>query len=269
MTVLIGLGKAGCEVVNKFSDGYKKITIDAGSELPEFNSPEHYEEKLSDYSHLLSFEEQECYFFVCGAGKVSAASLRLLELIQSKKINLVYIYPEEIMLSPVQKKLNRVAFNVFQQYARSGLLNSMYIVSNEEICNFLPYYSIENMYDYINEVIVNVFESIIFYLSQKPILGAHHEEREISRIRTVEYGEFKENKKNLYFPLDNITETCYINIVNDEDMKNNKELLNMLKKKIKDDNENNIISSFSIHKSDYDQSFYYAIRFTHYLQENT
>ena len=149
MSVLIGLGKAGCEIVSKFSDSHKKITIDAGSELPEFNSPEDYEEKLTDYAHLLDFEEPECYFFVCGAGKVSAASLRLLELLQSKKINLVYIYPEEIMLSPTQKKLNRVAFNVFQQYARSGLFNSLYLMSNEDIASILPYYSMENLYDYL------------------------------------------------------------------------------------------------------------------------
>jgi len=265
--VLIGLGKAGCDIVNKFSDSYKKITIDAGSELPEFNSPEDYEEKLTNYAHLLDFEEPECYFFVCGAGKVSAASLRLLELVQSKKINLVYIYPEEIMLSPTQKKLNRVAFNVFQQYARSGLLNSMYIMSNEEICSFLPYYSLDTMYDYVNQAIVNVFESVIFYLNEKPLMGSHHEPKQISRIRTVEYGEFKENKKNMYFPLDNITETCYINIVNDEDMKNNKELLELLKNKIREDNENNINSSFVVFRSDYEHSFYYAIRFTHFLQE--
>lgn len=267
MKVLIGLGKAGCDIVNKFSDSYKKITIDAGSELPEFNSPEDYEEKLTNYAHLLDFEEPECYFFVCGAGKVSAASLRLLELVQSKKINLVYIYPEEIMLSPTQKKLNRVAFNVFQQYARSGLLNSMYIMSNEEICSFLPYYSLDTMYDYVNQAIVNVFESVIFYLNEKPLMGSHHEPKQISRIRTVEYGEFKENKKNMYFPLDNITETCYINIVNDEDMKNNKELLELLKNKIREDNENNINSSFVVFRSDYEHSFYYAIRFTHFLQE--
>jgi hypothetical protein len=71
--------------------------------------------------------------------------------------------------------------------------------------------------------------SVIFYLNQKPVLGSHHEAKEISRIRTVEYGEFKENKKNIYFPLDNITETCYINIVSDEDMKSNKELLSYLR----------------------------------------
>lgn len=267
MTVLIGLGRAGCEIVKKFSDSHKKITIDAGSELPEFSSPEHYDEKLTNYQHLLDFEEEECYFFVCGAGKVSAASLRLLETIQHKKINLVYIYPEEIMLSPQQKKLNRVAFNVFQQYARSGLLNSVYLMSNESISDLLPYYSIENFYDYVNDAIVNVFENIIFYLNEKPIMGSHHDPKEISRIRTVEYGDFIKTKKNMYFPLDNITETSYINIVNEEDMKNNKELLNLLKDKIKQDEEKNISSSFVVFKSDYEQSFYYAIRFTHYLQE--
>lgn len=267
MTVLIGLGRAGCEIVKKFSDSHKKITIDAGSELPEFISPEHYEEKLTNYQHLLKFDEEECYFFLCGAGKVSAASLRLLETIKDKKINLVYIYPEEIMLSPQQKKLNHVAFNVFQQYARSGLLNSVYLMSNEKISDLLPYYSIENFYDYVNDAIVNVFENIIFYLNEKPLMGSHHDAKQISRIRTVEYGDFKENKKNMYFPLDNVTETCYINIVNDEDMKNNKDLLNLLKNKIKQDSQNNILSSFVVFKSDYEHSFYYAIRFTHYLQE--
>jgi len=267
MKVLIGLGKAGCKIVKRFSDSYKKITIDAGSELPEFDSPEDYEQKLSNYKHLLDFDEQECYFFLCGAGKVSAASLRLLEVIQHKKINLVYIYPEEMILNTTQKKLNRVAFNVLQQYARSGLLSSMYLMCNDTISNLIPDASIENYYDYINEAIVNVFESVIFYLHEEPVYGSHHEPRDISRIRTIEYGELEKNEKKLYFPLDNTTEICYINIVSDDDIKNNKNIINQLKQKIKDDHERNILSSFTVVKSDYKQSFYYAIHFTHYLQE--
>jgi len=266
MKVLIGLGNAGCAIVNKFSDNYKKITIDAGSELPEFTSPEHYEEKLTNYKHLVEFDEDECYFFVCGAGKVSAASLRLLELIQDKKINLVYIYPEEVMLSTTQRKLNRVAFNVFQQYARSGLINSMYLMCNETISDFLPSLSIDNFYDGLNDAIVNVFENVIFYLDQDPIMGSHHEPKDISRIRTVSYGNFEEKEKKLYFPLDNMTETCYINIVSDEDMKQNKEILNFFKEKVSKDRENNLLSSFVVFNSDYQKSFYYAIHFTHFLQ---
>jgi len=265
--VLIGLGNAGCQIVKKFSDSHKKITIDAGSELTECSSPELYEQEAHKAKHLLEFEEDECYFFVCGAGKVSGATLALLEIIKHKKINLVYIYPEEIMLSPMQQKLNKVAFNVLQEYARSGLLNSMYLMCNETISTILPYITIENIFEHTNDAIVNVFENLIFYLDQKPILGSHHDPKEISRIRTIEYGEFQGNKKNLYFPLDNVTETCYINIVSDEDMKNNKDLLNQIKQKIIEDKENNVLSSFVVFKSDYEGSFYYAIRFTHYLQK--
>jgi hypothetical protein len=50
-------------------------------------------------------------------------------------------------------------------------------------------------------------------------------------------------------------------------MKNNKNLLSQIKQKIIDDKENNILSSFVVFKSDHEGSFYYAIRFTHYLQK--
>ena len=130
---------------------------------------------------------------------VSAASLRLLELIQDKKINLVYIHPEEIMLSSTQRKLNRVAFNVFQEYTRSGLLNSMYLICNESVSSIIPAITIENFYDHINQAIANVFENVIFYLDQHPFLGAHHEPKNISRIRTVSYGDFDNNEKKNVF----------------------------------------------------------------------
>ena len=265
--VLIGLGNAGCKIVEKFSNDHKKITIDAGSELSQCSSPELYEQEVQKHDNLLKFDEEECYFFVCGAGKVSGATLALLETIKHKKINLVYIYPEEIMLSPMQKKLNKVAFNILQEYARSGLLHSMYLMCNETITGFIPYITIENIFEHTNDAIVNVFENLIFYLDQKPILGSHHDPKDIARIRTIEYGQLEEDKKNLYFPLDNITETCYINIVSDEDMKRNKDLLNQIKQKIIDDKENNILSSFVVFKSEHAKSFYYAIRFTHFIQK--
>ena len=143
----------------------------------------------------------------------------------------------------------------------------MYLMCNETISEFIPNLTIENIFTKTNAAIVNVFENLIFYLNEKPILGSHHDPKDISRIRTVEYGEIEKNKKNLYFPLDNITETCYINIVSDEDMKKNKQLLGEMKKIIVENKEKNILSSFVVFKSDHEQSFYYAIRFTHFLQK--
>jgi hypothetical protein len=264
--VLIGLGSAGCSIVEKFSDSHKKITIDAGSGIPEFQSPEEYEDKLPSVKKLLKFKEEECYFFVCGAGKVASATLRILENIKHKKINIIYVVPEEILLSPTQKKMHRLVYNVLQEYTRSGLLNSMWLFSNEELTNAIPDVTLDNMWDYINQAIANAVENIVYYRSQKPFIGSHHDSREISRIITVEYGSLEEDEKKIYFPLDNITETCYINIVSDEEMKENRNLLSSFKKKIIQDQDKKINSSFSVFKSEYDQSFYYAIHFTHFLQ---
>tara|TARA_R110000824_G_scaffold135865_1_gene299328 strand:- start:364 stop:1161 length:798 start_codon:yes stop_codon:yes gene_type:complete len=264
--VLIGLGSAGCNVVGKFSDNHKKITIDAGSEIPEFPTPEEYEEKLPSLKKLLKFKEEECFFFVCGAGKVASATLRLLETIKDKKINIIYIVPEEILLSPDQKKMHRVVFNVLQEYTRSGLLNSMWLFSNEQISGMIPSITMDNMWERINEAIANAVENVIHHRSMRPFIGSHHEQREISRILTVEYGAFEDNEKKLYFPLDNITETCYINIVSEKEMKENKDLLNILKQKVLNDVEEKITSSFAVFKSEYEHSFYYAIHFTHFLQ---
>ena len=264
--VLIGLGTAGTNIVKKFSDNHKKITIDAGSEIPEFSSPEEFEQKLPSLKKLLKFKEDECYFIVCGAEKVASATLRLLETIKDKKINIVYVYPEEILLSPQQKKTNKVIYNVLQEYTRSGLFDSMWLFSNETISNIIPSVTMDNMWEKINEAIANSIQNIVFYRNQRPTVGSHHDQREISRILTVEYGSLEKNEKKLYFPLDNITETCYINIVSDEEMKNNRELLSQFKQKIIQDQDNKITSSFTVFKSDYDQSFYYAIHFTHFLQ---
>ena len=199
--VLIGLGTAGTNIVGKFSDNHKKITIDEGSELPELSSPEEYDKKSPLLKKIMKFKEQECFFFVCGAEKVASATLRLLETIKDKKINVVYVYPEEILLSPMQKKTNKVIFNVLQEYTRSGLLNSMWLFSNESISEAIPAITMDNMWGLINDAIVNAVENVLHYRALNPFIGSHHDQREISRIMTIEFGKLIEKKKNYIFPL--------------------------------------------------------------------
>ena len=54
--------------------------------------------------------------------------------------------------------------------------------------------------------------------------------------------------------------------MNKNKMKENKSLLSNFKQKILDDRENKITASFTVFKTPYKQSFYYAIHFTHFLQ---
>ena len=163
--------------------------------------------------------------------------------------------------------MNRVIFGVLQQYARSGLFQSMYIFSNEQIVKFTGDESIGNMFNGINKAIANVVENINYFSNQDPLFGSHHEAKNISRIRTVSYGELEKNEENLYFLLDNITETHYIIIVSKEEINKNKQLLNVLKQKMLSYEAENVLASFSIFQSEHSQTFFYSTKFTHVIQE--
>ena len=99
--VVIGLGKAGCNIANLFKvdDNYKVFTYDGGDNVPVCVSAEEYENKFTKKRELSRIKNKTVWFFICGAGKISGATLRLLEQIKNNKINVVYIIPDTSILS--------------------------------------------------------------------------------------------------------------------------------------------------------------------------
>jgi hypothetical protein len=91
--VVIGIGTAGCKVANSFSKGHKKILIGPDKFPKTCKTVEDYENKCPSLKKELTFSQKECWVFVCGASKTSGATLRILEKIKNKKLNVVYLYP--------------------------------------------------------------------------------------------------------------------------------------------------------------------------------
>jgi hypothetical protein len=263
--VVIGLGQAGSNIASCFSKKYRKILITADDFPKTCKKTEDYETKCPSFSKKLSFKQKKCWFIVCGAGKVAGATLRILEKLKNKEINVIYIYPDPIMSTPLQLKRNRVVFNVLQEYTRSGLLNSIYLVSNKQAETFGSN-SISNYYSALDSIVANVVETIDYFNAEKPVLGNMHNFKEISRIRTFGLGSVEKNEEKLLFPLDNTTETCYIYSISEEEIENESDLLSVIKQKITNDKQTNITSSFTVFSSLYNKSFYYSIKCTHYIQ---
>ena len=63
-------------------------------------------------------------------------------------------------------------------------------------------------------------------------------------------------------------EACYNYSVSKNQLEKNKDLLKIIKEKIENDDKNNITSSFVVYTSEHNQSFFYSLKFTHYIQEN-
>ena len=264
--VLIGIGNAGCNLVNSFGNNHKKIFFLHEDFPKKCSTAEEYEKFCPNFSKRLKFKDDECWVAICGAGKVAGAMLSILEKIKNKKINVIYLCPDPSIMTPMQAKRHELVFNVVQQYSRSGLFSKVYLFSNREIINVIGEQTIANMYTMINKQIVNAIETIEWFKTQEPVLGEPHTPKTISRICTLSVGDFQKNQEKLLFPLDNITETGYIYSISKTQLEKHKDLLKIIKGRIIEDEKNKIISSFAIYPSEHKKSFFYSLKLSHVIQ---
>jgi hypothetical protein len=268
--VVIGLGEAGnniCRLVAQISN-LRVVSLDEGSGIPKCSSHEKYEDSVPLLSKKLRLgKEKDIWFVLCGAGKISGAALAVLEQVKDRRVRVAYVYPDEILLSRTQKMQNKVVFNVLQQYARSGLFDSLYLFSNKEIESFVGKGTISSMYDKINHTVANYIVTANWFENTDSLVGEVHEPKDISRIRTVSLGKIDEEKENLFFPLENATEASYYYSISSEDKESEENLLTLVKERVILDKEREIESSFSIWENNSDVSFFYSIKYTHFIQE--
>ena len=127
--------------------------------------------------------------------------------------------------------------------------------------------TLSTYFDKINDAIANAIVSIEHFRSTDPIMGGHHDANDISRIRTVSLKQLSDEKENFYFPLDNTTESCYLYSVARDEIKNNKNLLTTIRKQVILDKERGVKSSFGVFENSSDYSYFYSLKFTHYIQK--
>jgi hypothetical protein len=86
--------------------------------------------------------------------------------------------PDDLLSTPIQIKQDKVAFNVLQQFARSGLISSLYLVSNTALVSIAGEGPISDVYRNANATIANIIETIEYFKNNKPVLGTIAETKE-------------------------------------------------------------------------------------------
>ena len=263
--ITIGLGNAGINICRKLSNlgKYKTIELDEGKGLPKCKTHEEYESSVPKLGNKLKLgKEKDIWFIVCGASKVSGSTLKILEQLKDREIKVLYIVPDPFFLSKTQKLQHKLVFNVLQQYARSGMIHSIWLFDNKIISSIVGEGSLDSYHDNSNHAIANFLANYNWFKNSTPILGNLHEPKDISRIRTVSIGEIEKNEENLYFLLDNITESCYYYSISSYKKENDKHLLNNIRTYLETKNN----TTFGIWENGSKHSFFYSIKFTHYIQ---
>lgn len=240
--------------------------------LQRYESPDEYEEYFE--ASCLPFLQKvkgNCTFIICGASLISGASLRIMqEVAQNCKsqIELLYVRPETELLSETKKLQERVVYNVMQQYARSGVLKRMMIVSNENLSSIIGQVPLVDHFDKINEVISSTFHMINVLDNTKSIVDTFSPLRPTSRIGT--YCAFTPGSKmseNSFANISDLTEAKFYYGIPESQLKEESGLYREVLKEMKKRVEVFQKVSYGIYETSYDTKIGYGVLYTNQIQQ--
>jgi len=267
--LIIGLGQAGCNIATLFKQHsqYHVELLDEGKGIKKQQSVEEYD--LINYRPRKKAikSASEGILIVCGSGKISGATLRVLEGLSHVKMTVLYVCPDLEFSSKKEQLRHKVHFNVLQEYARSGKISEMMLVDNKSLVNSIGHGTIYDYYKKVNHYIYTAIHTFNYCNNVKSEFGSMHIPKEISRITTLGYGLLEKNEEKLFFSLDNITETSYIININEEELANDISVLPNVKAMAKESRKLDRETSFAIWSTEETESYYYTKHYTHFIQE--
>ena len=270
MDTVIGLGKAGCAIADKFAQypQYKTFKIDSEGLDPKSknchllkkqDSPEKYEKTVRSMKTFFAKTTDNILFVLSGSGMISGASLQILKNLRGKKVNILYIKPEMEFLGHMNILQERVVRNVLQEYTRSGVFNRIFLVDNKKVEEVLGDVPIIGYYDRLNELIVSTIHMVNIYDHQKAIHATPFDKADTTRISTFGIVNVDEGKEKLFFSLDNIREKCYYYAINSKALETDGKLLRTLTDNINKNIGKDVRAGFQVYSTSYEQNYGYLV----------
>ena len=277
MDTIIGLGNAGCNIVDMFAQYPQYLTykLDVGLEktkttfpLKEHEKFEDYEEKLPSLQHFFRGVRGPILFVMSGGGKVSSAALAILKYLKNKcEITILYIKPELSLLNESQTKLEKMVYNILQQYARSGVFSEILLASNSHIENICGGISIKDYFNKINETIVSTLHMINIYAHNSAIINTFESKPQGVKISTFGLCDPDNGEEKLFFPLDNVSDMVYYYAYNKKEIETNLELFNKIKQTINRKQESVKRVTYGVYETDYKSNYLYCWQSTSIIQQ--
>jgi hypothetical protein len=273
---VIGLGQAGCNIADMLSQHpqYKVYKVDIGLEgkrcydVKPQKGPEEYEENVPSMKTFFRGIKGETLFIVGGSGSISAMCLRIMEQIRDKcELSVLYVRPDTSLLSKNKTLHEKATYSILQEFARSGLLKMLYLVSNINLENILGEVPIIGYNSKINELLVSTIHMINVFNNSEPVMGKIEDPQEASRIATFGISDIEGNEEKSFFSLDRTKEKCYIYSINEERLKTEGDLRKKIVSTVKAQAETEDMKvSFGVFPTNYQQDYCYILNYTSIIQ---
>jgi hypothetical protein len=275
METIVGLGSAGCKIAGRFATypQYNVYQMDIGLKrasktygIKASNDPEKFEQSVGSLKTFFKNVEGDVLFVVSGCGMISGASLRILEQLKKCKLHVLYIFSDPELIGETARLQQRLTFNVFQEYARSGVFEKVVLADNtrlEEILGDLP---VIGFYEQLNELLVPTMHMVNVLSHSEAVMGNISPPHQISRI--VSYGliDFETGEEKMFFDLANVREKVYYYAINEKKLREQGGIHKKVVAQVKE-NAKNTKTTYGIYPTQYDEDYVYCVAYSSIVQE--
>jgi hypothetical protein len=278
MISVIGIGNAASAIAAEFAatKNYQVYKLSSEIEktslsrkeyrLNDYTTPEEYEENIPDLKKFFKDVKERVQVFVVGSSYSSNYSLGIIEQLRDKEVELFYVKPDTELLTGIPELMEKVVFGIMQEYARSGLLKNVTLLSNQELEKIIGDVPIKTYYSVLNRTIFSMVHYLNFFEFGEPEIGQVAQPSEINRIRSVAALSMKNLEEKWFFNLDSPRELCYYLCINQETLESDgsmhRRIVEMLKSKPRNSYRN---ISYAIYETEF-EDFGFCVAHTNVIQ---
>ena len=219
-------------------------------------------------SYLRSIKEKDAALLILvGGDPINGACLKILESIQHARLNVMYVVPEVGMLSEVQQRDHRIAFGVLQEYARSGVLDSMILVDRATVESLIEEVSISQYEQSIAYFISYVAAMINYFVHTEPVLSHQLSFPRICRMVTYCVGSLEDfEATNFLYDLSSTKGIHFYYGIPENDLNEDTSLVAKMKNHAKHYAQAIDTVSYSVHATTFDNVMVLGVVYTDTIQ---
>ncbi len=274
MQTVICLGVKACDIGEIFENNnlFKVKLIDKNIEgdncfsIGEYKTPEEYETNCPDLFNFLSDVTDDILFITSGDCDAVSASLNVLKYVKDKKISVLYLIPDIDYLRNESLLINKVVFNVFQEYARSGLFEKLYLFDSKTLELFLGDIPIAEWYESHLKLIYKTYVGVNSLNTLETVIENYFPPNNLCRISSFGYYDLENNIENMFFDLKNINDKCYNFFINEDVLKSDNKLFKLIKDKIKEKVVDDVKISYRIYSTKNENNYCYVVAHSKFIQ---
>ena len=270
---VIGIGNAGHEMCKLFREkGYEAYSIDTNKDafikFPKVKTIEEAEKfQINLHPLIEKIKSDHILCVMAGSGIVTGSCLKILENFKNKKIDFLYIQPDLSFMNSLGKKREVMVRSILQEFARSGLFNKMWMVSNKSISNLSSDISIGNYFEKVNEKIVDMWCLMEYYGQASALMGNLEEPQEQNRIATFGLYSLNEETEQKFYELEGVREKHFYFTFSEETLAETGNVLDLVSRKLKKAEENEFQQvSYGFFPSGYSVDKVYIMYYTNHIQ---